>query len=110
MAVYTPKRFYINQPTTSATTLYTVTAGASQIVKNILLNNTTASDATITLNIVPTGGSASTTNRLLSTYTVKANDTVAIDCSIVMNSTDFVSGLQGTSGAITVIISGVEVV
>jgi hypothetical protein len=110
MAVYTPKRFYINQPSTSNATLYTVTTGASQIIKNILLNNTTASDATITLNIVPTGGSASTTNRLLSAYTVKANDTVAIDCSIVMNSTDFVSGLQGTSGAITAIISGVEVV
>lgn len=110
MAVYTPKRFYIGQPTTSATTLYTTTTSTTQIIKNILLNNTTTSDATVTLNVVPTGGSALASNRLLSAYTVKANDTVAIDCSIVMNSTDFVSGLQGTSSAITVIISGVEVV
>ena len=110
MAVYTPKKLYSGQPTTSATTLYTTPASTSTIVKNILMTNTTATDATITISFVPSGGTAGATNRVFTGYTVKANDTVAVDLSSVLSTSDFISALQGTSGAITIYISGVEVV
>lgn len=110
MAVYSPKKLYVGQPGSTATTLYTAPASTSTILKNILLCNTTSTDATITISFVPSGGSAGTTNRVFSAYTVKANDTVAVDMSSILSTGDFVSALQGTSGAITAYISGVEVV
>jgi hypothetical protein len=105
---YTPKRLYIGQPSTSETTLYTVSSGKTVIVKDITLCNTSSSDATISLSIVPSGGIAGNTNRILASLKVSANSVVDITLSQVMNEGDFISGLQGTSGALTLIISGVE--
>lgn len=110
MAVYTPKKMYVGQPGTTATTLYTVPASTSAIVKNIIVCNTTASSATVTISFVPTGGTAGSTNRVFNTYTVLPNGTATIDLSNVLNTGDFINALQGTSGAITLHISGVEVV
>lgn len=104
-----PKRIYTNQPGTTLSTFYTVPAATQAIVKNLLLCNTTGTDATITLHFVPSGGSAGTTNKVISTYTVKANDTVIIDLSGVLEAGDTIQGLQGTANAITAYISGVEV-
>jgi hypothetical protein len=110
MAVYTPKKLYTGQPGTTATTLYTAPASTTTIIKNIIICNTTATDATLTLSLVPSGGSAGTTNRIMSALVIKANDTVAMDLSGLLSTGDFISALQGTSAALTVHISGVEVV
>lgn len=110
MAVYTPKKLYTGQPATSAATIYTAPASTTTIIKNILICNTTASSATVTLNLVASGGSAAANNRILSTYSVNANDTVAIDLSGILATGDFISAVQGTSSAITLHITGVEVV
>lgn len=110
MAVYTPKKMYVGQPGTSAGTLYTTPASTTAIVKNILMCNTTASDATVTISFVASGGSANASNRIFSTYTISANKTDTLDCSAVLSTGDFISALQGTSSAITLHISGVEVV
>lgn len=106
---YTPKKLYTGQPGTTATTLYTAPASTSTIVKNILICNTTASAATITLSFVASGGSAGATNRIMSALEVTANNTVAFDLSGVLATGDFISALQGTSGALTLHITGVEV-
>lgn len=110
MAVYTPKKLYTGQPSTSATTLYTAPASTTTIVKNIVICNTTASDATITVYFVPSAGSAGATNAIISGLTVTANNTLIIECSGVLATGDFISSLQGTSGALTLHITGVEVV
>lgn len=110
MAVYTPKKIYTGQPSTSPATIYTAPASTTTIIKNILICNTTASAATVTLNLVASGGSAGVNNRILSTYTVTPNDTVAIDLSAVLSTGDFISAVQGTSSALTLHITGVEVV
>lgn len=110
MAVFTAKKFYIGQPGTTATTLYTSPASTKAIIKYIKICNTTANDATITISIVPSGGSASASNRIFSTFTIKPYDTVPLDTGDVLETGDFISALQGTSGAITIMISGVEVV
>ena len=106
---YTPKRFYIGQPGTTETTLYTAPTGKTVILKDITLCNTTSVDATISLSIVPSGSTADNTNRILAGLKVTANSIVDITLSQVMNEGDFISALQGTSGALTVAISGVEV-
>jgi hypothetical protein len=106
---YTPKRLYIGQPGTAISTLYTVPASTKTIVKNITLTNTTASDATVTVNFVPSGGIAGVANRIISTHTVTANNTTIIDLSAVLETGDTIQALQGTANAVTVYISGVEV-
>lgn len=106
---YTPKKLYTGQPGTSAGTLYTAPASTTTIIKNIIICNTTASDATLTLNLVASGGSAAESNRIMSTLNVRANDTVAMDLSGILATGDFISGSQGTSSALTLHITGVEV-
>jgi hypothetical protein len=106
---YTPKRFYIGQPGTTETMLYTVPAGKTVILKDITICNTSSTDATISLSIVPSGSTAGTANRILANLKVTANSIVDITLSQVMNEGDFLSAVQGTAGAITVVISGVEV-
>lgn len=110
MPVYTPKKLYTGQPGTTATTLYTAPASTTTIIKNIIICNTTTSAATLTLNLVASGGSAATSNRIMSALNVNANDTVAMDLSGILATGDFISALQGTSSALTLHVSGVEVV
>jgi hypothetical protein len=111
MPVYTPKEFYIGQPGTTATTLFTVPVSTTYIVKCINICNTTSSAATITVNKVASGGSASAANRMLSSLNINANDTVMIDnISWTMTAGQFISALQGTSSALTIYFSGLEVV
>lgn len=109
MPAYNPKKMYVGQPGTTNTTLYTVPANTQGIIKYIKICNTTTNDATITLSLVPSGGSAGSTNRLINADTLRANETKAIDTGEVLNAGDFISALQGTSGAITLHISGIEV-
>lgn len=106
---YSPKRFYIGQPGTTNTNLGTVPTGKTWIVKQILLANTSSSDATVTIYFVPTGGTAGTSNMVVPGITVSAKSLVTIDMAQVLTAGDFFVGVQSTSGAITVLISGVEV-
>jgi hypothetical protein len=46
----------------------------------------------------------------MSSLNVNANDTVAFDLSGVLATGDFISAAQGTSSALTLHITGVEVV
>lgn len=107
---YTPKMMYSGQPGTTATTLYTVPASTTAIVKKINICNTTASDATITINFVASGNAVSAANRVTSSLTITANSTVPIDqMSDVIATGGFISATQGTASAITLYISGIEV-
>jgi hypothetical protein len=79
------------------------------IVKNIVLVNTTSTDAKITMHFVPSGSSASNANKIIADYPVRGNDTVVIDLSAVLEAGDTVQAVQDTAGAVTVYMSGVEV-
>lgn len=105
----TPKKLYIGQPGTTIATLYTAPASTTAIVKNIILSNTGSTSATVTVNFVPSGGTAAAANQVLSSYPVNAYDTITIDMAGVLETGDSLQALQDTSGAITVFISGVEV-
>lgn len=84
-------------------------AGTKVILKQVLLANTAAAAATVSISLVPSGGTAGAANRIVPTVSVAANSVAAIDMSQVMEAGDFLSAVQGTLGAITVTISGVVV-
>jgi len=86
-----------------------VPAGKRAIVRNIVLANTTAADAKVTVHFVPSGGAPGNGNKVIADYTVWANDTVVVDLSAVLEEGDSIQAVQATAGAVTVYVSGVEV-
>lgn len=103
----TAKRLYgPAQPSTSNGTLYTAPA-AGAVVLNIHITNTTTADATISLGIA--GSAATAANQFLSTKTVPANGgTYDWSGFLALGNAETIQGVQGTSSALTVIISGYE--
>jgi len=87
---------------TSTTTLYTVPASTTAIVKEIVLCNKTASDATVTITFDGTN--------IISGKTVKTNDTYVIEFHSILGAGKIIAGLAGTANAIDYYISGIEVV
>lgn len=102
----TLKRMYIGQPSTGGGTIYTAPSGtgAVAVVRTIHVTNTTASAATITLSLVSSG----TTHRLITAFSVPANGILLENVNIVMEGSETLTASQGTSTALTMVISGVE--
>lgn len=109
MAVYTPKRLgSITQLSTSNSTIYTAT-GVKAVIKEILIANTTATAATVTVNLVPAAGTASQSNEILCSLTLSGYSTLTFKCSQVLEIGDFLVAKAGTASALNIIVSGVEV-
>ena len=113
-AVASPRQLYQGQPGTTVGTLYTAPAASANVtspsatayITEIVIANTTASAATISLYI---GGSAAA-NAILSGLSIAANDTkilTGLKTAIPAGAT--IQALQGTAAAITLTLSGVEV-
>ena len=110
MATYLTKELTaVTGLTASAATLYTVPASTTTTVKTILLSNYTSTDRSVTLHLVPSGGSVAAGNKVLGEVTVFANTTTTIDTAIVMPTGAFLSGLASATTSINVHISGVEI-
>lgn len=97
---------YQGQPSTSNATLYTTPALTSVKLASIVATNTTTTAANFTLDVVPSGGTAGTTHRICSLLSVGPSSTTVIDSAIYLSAGDFIAGLQGTSSALTLTISG----
>jgi hypothetical protein len=109
MATYTPRRLgSITQLATTNSTLYT-SSGVKTIIKEILVANTTATAATVTVNLVPSAGTASTSNEILDSVTLSGYSTLTFKCSQVLEIGDFIVAKAGTSSSLNIVISGVEV-
>lgn len=114
-AIATPALLYQGQPGTGEATIYTApayasgspyTSGSTSLVKRVVICNTSAAAATLTLYRVPSGGSAGVTNMVLNAFSVAATDTQILDLEQEMNPGDFLAALQSVAGALTVTISG----
>lgn len=108
------KKMYVGQPGTTSTTLYTAPGNttaqpspyATAVIKDIWLVNTSASAATITIGI----NGVAAANQLVPIQQIPANTGVPVSAlNKLLNANDTINALQGTSGAITVHIDGIEV-
>ncbi|GBE19325.1 hypothetical protein BMS3Abin17_00048 [archaeon BMS3Abin17] len=108
---FTEKKLGQNQiNNVSNTTLYTVPTGKKGIIRAMILTNTTASDATISIWHVPNASSSADSNSLFKTFSVPANDFVHIYTYVVMDTVgDKIDALAGTASAITVSLYGAEI-
>jgi len=105
-----PKVIYRGQPGATETKLYTVPEGKNLVkITEIIISNTTAVAATISLSVVPLGGTAGVTNRIKVAEEIAANKSEVVEVEIPMQVGDFISALQGTAGSLTLTISGEEI-
>lgn len=87
---------------TVSATLYTAPASTKAIVKEIVLCNKTATDATATITFDGTN--------VVWTKTVPLKDSLVIPLTSIIEADKIIAGLAGTTTAIDYYISGIEVV
>lgn len=92
---------------TTTTTLYTVPASTSTIIKEILICNTDTVSRTVTLQA---GGTTGVADRILGTMSISPSETKVISLSTVLTTGQTITGGASTASVVSCIISGVEVV
>ena len=79
-------------------------------MKQLVLVNRSLANANISLYVVPSGGTASDDNILISNLTLEPSTTIPISFAcFTLNAGDTVQGIQNITGAITIHAHGVEV-
>ena len=98
------KRLYgTAQPTTTAATVYDPPA-AGCVLKQVYIQNATGTSATMTISI----GTDAAATRIMDAQSVPANGFLIIDVWIPLVDADIIQAKQGTTGACTLTLSGVE--
>lgn len=77
------------------------------VLKQIVMTNTGASATTFSISLVPSGGTAGTSNRIFSNVAIAANETIILDVSQILTSGDFISARAAAAG-VNITMSGVE--
>lgn len=115
-AVATGIRMYQGQPSGIEATVYTAPgyasgspyqAGPTALARRIIVCNATASAATLTLYLVPTGSTAGGANMIMNAVSIAAEETQIFDLEQEMNPGDFLALLSSAANTLTVTISGV---
>lgn len=105
----THKRLATSSPAaTTNTTAYTAPALTTVILSSIFVCNTSASDTTFRLFLVPSGGAAGVGNALYYDLPLRANDTFLINGVPDLQPGDFLVVYSG-NGLIAFTISGLEI-
>jgi hypothetical protein len=107
--VYTPKRLAQSSPVgTADTTIYTVPGGRLAIVKQLMISNTGVGSISVSVSIVPLGGAAGPTNRIITDAVLSGKSVLVFDLSQVMTTGDFISVKTSVSSSAAFTVSGVE--
>lgn len=106
MAVPVPVKVYQGVPTTSEAAFFT--AKAKTVIKSIVCSGD-ATGGTVSVSAVVKGGTAGATNRVAQAFAVAAAAVVNLlptGTMVVLNTGDFLSGLQSSGTHITLTVSG----
>jgi hypothetical protein len=89
------------------TTMYTAT-GVTAIIDKFTATNYSAAAATISVNLVTAGGTASNDDLIVKTKTLQASETYTFPELVghVLNPGGFISTIAGTASAINIRVSG----
>lgn len=108
----TPKRFsQTQQMAATGQTFYTAT-NVTAIIDKITLTNTSASAVSATIDLVDGGSVAGVSQRVISARGIAPGDTYICPEAVghVLNPLDSIQGSASTASAITIRISGREVI
>jgi len=105
----TPTKLGTLAVTASFQTVYTTPESIRALVKDIIICNTTAGALTVDLCVVPSGGTAGSTNAILFTTSIAANTQYRWQGLLVTNPEDTLQ-VRGSSTGLTIFVSGGEAV
>ena len=110
MAVTVKNIIARKQAENAQTTQYTAT-NVKTIIDKFTVTNTTATAATIAVNLVASGGAAGASNTVLYTKSVAAGETYTCPELVgqVLEDGGFISTIAGTASALTISASGREI-
>lgn len=111
MAIKVSKRLVNgSQLTTSAATYYTAPANTTAKIEACVLTNTSGAGRTVTMHLVPSGGSASASNRILSAFSIAAGVSYSVDEAIgqVLETGGTLQALSDGATAVSLVVSGAE--
>ena len=93
----------------SETTQYTGPANSSVRIFGARLTNTTGSAVTVSISVVKSGDTAGPSNRVLSSYSLAAGDSIVLDelKDLFLGPDDFVSAIASAATAVAFVMSGV---
>jgi hypothetical protein len=95
----------------SATTEYTSPASTRTIIDKFTVTNITGVAVTLTVHLVPSGGSADNTNKIIDALSVAANATTDISSlqNQILAAADFISVLASAANSLVIRASGRQV-
>lgn len=94
--------------TGSAVTYYTAPTGTSTVIKKLSIINTTASPVAVTIYLIPSGGTAASTNTIASATTVAPGQTWS--CPDAENQVLPTGGfIQALGSGLTIMGSGIQI-
>jgi len=110
MTVITRVLIPAKQAENSQTTQYSATS-AKAIIDKFTATNTSASNVTLSVNLVTSGGSASASNRIIDARTIAPDETYTCPELVghVLETGGFISTLASAATAITIRASGREI-
>lgn len=100
-----------SQLTASAVTYYTAPTSTRTQIQAMTLTNTTAGAITATVYLVPSGGSASDSNTVLSAKSIAADESYKVIEAIGqwLEAGATIQALAGSATSISLVASGIEV-
>jgi hypothetical protein len=92
----------------SQTSQYTAAVGQTVVIDKFTVTNISASPATLSVNIVASGGTAGNDNLIVDAKSIAVGETYTLPGLIgqVLNAGSFISTLAGTATALTIRASG----
>jgi hypothetical protein len=95
-------------PITTEAAQYTVAAATSVKIATASITNVTGTAATVSISLVPTGGSLDGTHRVVNSYSLPANDTLELGMlrGAMLGPGDVIGGLAGTASAVVLVVTG----
>ncbi len=95
--------------TTDTQVITSVPAGETRVVKQLLFTNVTGSAVTVDANLVPSGGSVTAANKIISSLAVGANSNIIFSVDLPMAVGETLTAKASSVTAVNLVISGIVI-
>jgi hypothetical protein len=95
--------------TTDSQVITAVPSGEVRVVKQLLFTNVTGSAVTVDANLVPSGGSVTAANRIISSLSVGANSNIIFSVDLPMAVGETLTAKASSVTSVNLVISGIVI-
>jgi len=95
--------------TTDSQVITSVPSGEVRVVKQLLFTNVTSSPVTVDANLVPSGGSVTASNKIISALSVGANSNVIFAVDLPMATGETLTAKASAVTSVNLVISGIVI-